>query len=136
MPPYANLVDRYVSDAVETLPPARLVTMLYDGLVRDLSLAEQAIGRADLETASGRLVHAQAILLELRGGLDPSKWSGALQLEQIYLWLINELVAANVAKDAARVAACRGLVEPLRDAWHTAAAQLGVAPAGPLERPA
>ena len=43
--------------------------------------------------------------VELRDGLDPSKWSGAIQLEQIYVFLFNELMAANVNKDARRIVA-------------------------------
>jgi flagellar secretion chaperone FliS len=47
-------------------------------------------------------------------------------LANLYLWLHGELIAANVAKDAARVAGARALIEPLRDAWHEAARrQLG-----------
>ena len=38
--------NRYVQDAVSTVTPAKLVTMLYDALTRDLQLAEQANGPA------------------------------------------------------------------------------------------
>ena len=35
--------NRYVGDSVATASPARLVTMLYDRLVRDLVTAEAAL---------------------------------------------------------------------------------------------
>src|SRR5919199_2640434 len=112
--PAQAMLSRYVSDAVSTVPPARLVTMLYDALVRDLVQAEQAVQAGNVELANDKLVHAQAIVLELQSGLDPAKWSGAVQLDQLYVFWVNELMAANVAKDATRVAAVRRLVEPLQ----------------------
>jgi flagellar secretion chaperone FliS len=120
--------NRYVDDQILTVPPARLVTMLYDRLVRDLVEAEEAIAAGDIPGASDRLLHAQDIVMELHAGLRPELWSGGPGLANLYLWLHGELIAANVAKDAARVAAARGLIEPLRDAWHQAAGQLAAGP--------
>jgi len=116
--------NRYVGDSVTTASPARLVTMLYDRLVRDLTMADSALGAGDLANANEQLVHAQDILWELAAGLDPTKWAGGPALASLYQFLIGELIAANVAKDAARVVACRTLVEPLRDAWHQAAEEI------------
>src|SRR3954469_7734927 len=116
---------RYVTDTVETVSPGRLVTMLYDALVRDLTLAEQALaGRSDLRVVNDRLVHAQAIVLELQAGLDPSKWSGGPGVGPLYNYPHHELVKGNVEKSAMRIAACRLLVEPLQQAWHEAAATM------------
>lgn len=116
---------RYADSSVGTASPARLVTMLYDRLVRDLSLAEAAIVAADGETAHNELVHAQAIITELRSSLDVSAWAGGPGLAELYDYLSSELVGANVAKDAPRVSACRTIIEPLRDAWHQAALEAG-----------
>ena len=118
---------RYVTDTVETVSPQRLVTMLYDALVRDLTLAEEALGGSDLRVVNDRLVHAQAIILELQAGLDPSKWSGGPGLVRLYNYLHDELVKANVEKNVMRITACRLLVEPLQQAWHEAAATLAAA---------
>jgi flagellar protein FliS len=122
---YANQAarSRYAADAGATASPARLLIMLYDRLVRDLVTAENAAGRGDLATMSTELVHAQDIVLELRTSLDLSVWDGAQGLSDLYTFLHGELVTANVKKDVARIASCRALVEPLRDAWRTAALQ-------------
>ena len=113
--------NRYVGTSVDTASPARLVTMLYDRLVRDLTTAEAALAGADLEGASNALIHAQEIVWELAAGLDPTKWSGGPALAALYQFMLSELLDANVKKDAAKVAVVRDLVEPLRDAWHQAA---------------
>jgi flagellar protein FliS len=113
--------NRYVEDAVSTVTPAKLVTMLYDALVKDLTLAEQALKVRDLQKAHDRLIHAQEIILELQAGLDVSKWDGAASLMALYQFAYRELVDANVRKDATKVSAVHDTVEPLRQAWHAAA---------------
>ena len=117
--------NRYVQDAVSTVTPAKLVTMLYDALARDLLLAKQALTDRDLPAAHARLIHAQEIVLELQAGLDVSAWDGGPALMSLYSFLYRELVDANVRKDVAKVVSVAETVEPLRQAWHTAA---GTAP--------
>lgn len=113
--------DRYVSDSVTTASPGRLLTLLYDRLILDLVNAEEALKASQHHDASGHLLHAQDIVNELLSSLDVTKWSGGPGLQQIYLFVIRELIAANVRKDVAKVESVRSLLEPLRDAWHAAA---------------
>lgn len=117
-----HLRDRYLQDSINTASPGRLLIMLYDRLVLDLAQGEDALRNGDQETAHEKVIHAQEIVLELRASLDLEAWSGAPGLANLYGFLITELIGANVARDADRVAACRTLVEPLRDAWREAAA--------------
>ena len=115
--------SRYASEAVTTASPAKLLLMLYDRLVRDLVTAEQALETGDLSRASSELVHAQEIVSELQTSLDVTAWDGAAGLSALYTFVRAELVAANLGKDAKRIADCREIVEPLRDAWRAAALQ-------------
>jgi flagellar secretion chaperone FliS len=117
------LRDRYLADSINTASPGKLLVMLYDRLVRDLVQGEEALRAGDRELAGERITHAQEIILELRTTLDLDAWEGAAGLANVYGWLLTELIGANIARDAGRVAACRALVEPLRDAWREAAAQ-------------
>jgi flagellar protein FliS len=116
--------QRYLGERVQTVSPAGLVTMLYDGLVSDLELAEAALAGGDVQVANERLLHAQAIVLELRAGLKPELWSGGPALASLYMFFAEQLMKANIAKDADLAAEVRQLVEPLRDAWHQAAANV------------
>lgn len=122
---YAALRTRYVDDTVATASPAKLLTMLYDRLGLDLQRAESAQRAGDSAAAGTQLKHAQDIVSELAATLDVGAWDGAPQLLSIYTFLLTELVAANVSGDPEQTASCRALVEPLADAWHQAAAQLG-----------
>ncbi len=116
------LRDRYLADSVSTASPGKLLVMLYDRLVMDLVQGEEAVRAGDRDRSAERLTHAQEIILELRTTLDLDAWSGAPGLANLYGFLLTELIGANIGRDADRIAACRGLIEPLRDAWREAAA--------------
>ena len=119
----ADVRAQYAESVVMTTPE-RLVTMLYDRLVRDLVAAEQAIGDGDIERSNAELKHAQEIVIELLHSLDTKAWPAAKELSELYAWTIQELMQANVRKDATQVRACRSLFEPLAEAWHQAAGRV------------
>jgi flagellar protein FliS len=121
MTPAPQLRDRYLRDSVNTASPAKLLIMLYDRLILDLAKGEEALRSGEREAANDRITHAQEIILELRTSLDVEAWSGAPGLANLYGWLLTELIGANIGRDADRVAACRALVEPIREAWNEAA---------------
>lgn len=117
-----NLRDRYLQDSVNTASPAKLLIMLYDRLILDLSHGEEALSQGDRELANEKISHAQEIVMELMVTLDVEAWDGAPGLANLYGFILTELIGANVAKSPERVAGCRKLLEPLRDAWREAAA--------------
>jgi flagellar protein FliS len=119
----ADVRNAYTKDMVTT-SPERLVTMLYDRLVRDLVAGEQAIESGDVERSNDELQHAQAIVIELLHSLDVEAWSAAKELSSLYAWLIEQLLQANVRKDAQQVRQCREIIEPLAEAWHQAAGRV------------
>ena len=124
-----SLRDRYLQDSINTASPAKLLLMLYDRMILDLMQAEESLRTGDREQANEKLNHAQEIVIELRVSLDVESWSGAPGLANLYGYLLTELIGANIARDPDRVATCRTLVEPLRDAWREAAASLASSPA-------
>jgi flagellar protein FliS len=127
---YGAVRARYADDTALTASPARLLTMLYDRLVRDLATGEDAMNRKDIEQTGELLGRAQEILLELRASLDLSVWPEGGPLAELYLWMVQELMQARLKLDPDRVRACRELIEPLRDAWRAAAVQTAMTEAG------
>jgi flagellar protein FliS len=103
--------------------------MLYDRLVTDLFQGEEALRAGNRELSADRITHAQEIILELRTTLDVDAWSGGPGLASLYGFLLTELIQANIKRDADKVASCRALVEPLRDAWREAASLAAAGPA-------
>ncbi len=124
---YGLAQARYASDASQTASPARLLTMLYDRLVVDLSMAHDAMLRGQIAVVGERISHASEILLELHSTLDVEVWPQGRSLAALYGWLVQELMQARLRDDPGRVAACRDLVIPLRDAWHQASGKAGPA---------
>jgi flagellar protein FliS len=114
----------YNSDAIMSASPARLVTMLYDRLLLDLSRAESAQSSEDWQVASGNLLHAQAIVAELTSSLDVDAWDGAPGLLAVYLYVSSALISANTHRDIERTRESISLLEPLRRTWHEAAAMI------------
>lgn len=117
---YGLAMTRYISDAAETASPERLLVMLYDRLSTDLRVAAAAMEAGDHALTGKRLGNAIAIVLELQASLKVDLWDGAPQLNEIYGWLVTELMTASGCGDVMKVKDCSRVVEPLRDAWHEA----------------
>ncbi|HVJ97262.1 MAG TPA: flagellar export chaperone FliS [Acidimicrobiia bacterium] len=118
----SSALNRYKTEAVATMSPARMIIALYDRLVLDFDRALDALERRDPASTHAALVHAQDIVNELNDSLDVDAWPAAASIAEIYRYLLTELLTANLEKSAARIADCRRVVEPLRDAWREAAA--------------
>ena len=116
----------YARNAVLSATPARLLTMLYDRLLLDLNRAEAAQLAADWSGASENLKHAQAIVAELTSTLRTDLWDGAENLQAIYAYTLNTMMDANIHRSPEHTRECINLLEPLRLAWHEAAAQAPV----------
>ncbi|KQQ25671.1 MULTISPECIES: flagellar export chaperone FliS [unclassified Frondihabitans] len=121
--------NAYGREAVLSATPIRLLTMLYDRLLLDLGRAEAAQNQGSWATASENLVHAQAIVSELTTSLRVELWEGGVELQALYTYVSVALVNANVHRDVALTRESIVLLEPLRQAWHEAAALVPAAPA-------
>ena len=68
-------------------------------------------------------IKAQAIIQELRYTLDPDIEISA-SLAQLYDYMYNRLVEANMKNDTAVLEEVEGYVVELRDAWKQAMSQM------------
>lgn len=109
-------------EAILSASPGRLLTMLYDRLLLDLNRAEAAQQTGDWTVASENLIHAQDIIAELVSSLKPEIWDGAQGLLSLYAFATETLINANIRRDPAITRQVITLLEPLRQAWHEAAA--------------
>jgi flagellar protein FliS len=121
-----NARTAYMDASVSTASPARLLVMLYERLVLDVTRAEQAQRDGVVEEAHRQLVHAQDILLELRSSLRVEGFEGADGLASIYDYLRVQLIRANIAKDASITAGCLALVVDLCATWREAALRTAI----------
>jgi flagellar secretion chaperone FliS len=117
----AHAHSAYQAQAVETAPPAQLVLMMYDGTLTALTRAEQAIARRDVEESNAQLQKAQRIIDELVVSLDMEQGGAIAQnLLALYNFCLDQLLEANLRKDAAGIPAVRDAITCLRDAWEQA----------------
>ena len=119
---------QYTNESVLSATPAQLVTMLYDRLLLDLHRAEAAQVGSDWDAARDQLLHAQAIVGELSSTLRIDAWDGGEGLLAIYNYASTSLITANVHRDVQATRDCVRILEPLRQAWHDAAAAMPAAP--------
>ena len=120
---------RYNRDAILSAAPATLLTMLYDRLLLDLGRAEAAQEREDWSTARDNLLHAQDIVAELSSSLRLDDWDGAPGIFGLYTYVSGLLITANVNHNVAHTRESIAVLEPLRQVWYQAAAEL------PIDRP-
>jgi len=108
--------QHYLAQQVETASPAQLVTMLYDGALAALTRARMTWDQP-LEV-NRELQRAQRILTELRVTLDYERGGEiAGNLGSLYVWMIDELIAANLDKDADRLDPVERTLKEIRAAW-------------------
>ena len=115
---YAAAMSAYKDSAVTTSSPSRVVVLAYERLVLDCERAVECL-RSN-RSAHEHLIHAQDLVLALQINLDVDVWDGAKRLSSLYTFIYQELVAANITKDASKVAACLQWIGPLLDAWRQA----------------
>lgn len=123
----AQAKKHYTRETILSASPNKLLVMLYDRLLLDLHRAASAQKDQRWADASEQLLHAQAIIAELRSSLQPSQWDGATQLQAIYSFTTQQLISANVDRDLTKTQECITILEPLRQSWHEALAKIAEA---------
>lgn len=117
---YAAAHNAYRRTNVETATSEGLLVMLYDGLLRFMRVAQNAIEVGDIAIAHKYLIKSQDIVVELRNTLDMD-FDISHALESLYDYFWRKLVEANVNKQAEPIEEIRPRIEELREAWVQAA---------------
>ena len=121
-PTMARGADAYYQTHVQSRSPLELVVMLYDGALRFLDQAAEAMDRGDMASKAMALSKAFAILAELQNTLNVKDGGDvARQLDALYSHMHDRLVDANVQRSSAPIRDVMKLLAPLRDAWSQVA---------------
>lgn len=107
----------YLQNQIQTAPPDKLVVMLYDGALRFIAGAVQAMEVQQKSEAHNRLVRAQAIIAELMTTLNMEAGEIAGNLLLLYEYLYRRLIEANISKEPEAAQEVMGLLVSLREAW-------------------
>ena len=112
-----NPQETYKKQRILTASPLELIVMLYDGLNKNIKLAQRAISKNNIESAHERLVKAQDIVNELTNSLDLNIPMSE-ELLRLYEFLGASLGEANMKKDAELLEPILEITDNLREAWE------------------
>lgn len=119
----AQAYDIYKKATVETVSPAKLLIMLYDGAIKNLDNACQRIKEKDIAGAHNHIIKAQDIIVELMASLK-MEYEISKQLLPLYQFYYRQLVQANIKKDITLINQVKGFLTELKGAWEEAAKSL------------
>lgn len=117
---YTNAANAYRRTQAEAGTPLELVVMLYDGALRFLAQAQDAMARRDIKDRHIALDKTLAIVGHLQSTLDTER-GGALadELDRLYSYMSGRLLEGAAQNDPQALAEVSKLLTNLRDAWHT-----------------
>lgn len=119
-----NAYQMYKKTQVSTASQGDLLLMLFDGAIRFANQGRQAIAEQDMEQANVKLLRAQDIVTELMISLDLDQGEIAENLYQLYSFIYELLVEANIKKDVNLIDQAVRFLTELRDTWRQVVAQV------------
>ena len=111
-----NPYNEYLRNKIMTATPGELTLMLYEGAVKFGNIAITAIEEGELEKAHINIVKVQKIIDEFRRTLD-FKYPVAQHFENVYRYLSQRLVEANIKKDKEIMEEVVTHLRSMRDNW-------------------
>ncbi|MFD2116991.1 flagellar export chaperone FliS [Paenibacillus yanchengensis] len=117
--PNRNGYQVYQRNKYETASPHKLILMLYEGAIRYSQQAIVAINKNDIKESNRLLQKVQDIIYELVATLNhDSGGSLAANLQNIYMYIIDILVKANINKDIVHIEESITLLTEIKQAWE------------------
>ncbi len=114
-------LKQYQQTQVNTSSPEKILLMLYDGAINFSRIAMEKAAAGDRNERGKYVSKAQAIVAELMNTLD-HEVGGAVadRLTQLYMYIINEYVRANINNSVSSLENTIKILNILRDTWAEA----------------
>ncbi len=110
--------DTYAQNNVGIESPARLIEMLYEGVLRFNAQAKKSIKEDDIEKKIYWVNRSIAIITELISTLDPDQGDVAVYLEGLYQQEISLLTQASIKGDIDKLDEVSNVFKGLLEAWR------------------
>lgn len=114
----SNPYNTYKQNEVNTATRNKLLLILLDGAVKYTKIARLAILDKNITKAHLELVRVQNIFIELMSTLDTSMGGWTKEIYDVYEFIRQELMEANIKKDAEILDKLLPLIEQIRDLWY------------------
>lgn len=108
--------DAYANNRIMTASPAELTLMLYEGAIKFCNIAIVGCEQEDIEKAHTNITKVENIIMEFQGSLD-HKYPVAKYFDDVYSYIFQRLVEANVSKDKTILEEVLGHLRTMRDTW-------------------
>lgn len=116
---YGNLAHNiYNQNNIVIESQAKLIEMLYEGVLRFNAQAKKAIKDGNIEKRVYWINRSIAIITELRAILDFKGGRVAKYLEGLYSYEIGLLTEANIARDESKLDEVSNVFKGLLEAWR------------------
>ena len=106
----------YANNKITTASPAELTLMLYEGAIKFCNIAITAIEEKDISNAHNNIMKVQNIIEEFQATLN-HKYPVAKDFDNVYSYLMQRLIEANIKKDAEILQEVLGHLRTMRDTW-------------------
>ena len=117
---YTNAYGVYKNNSVNFASKEQMLLMLLDGAVKFAKRAKLAIQEKDIKMAHNSITRTQDIFTELKVTLDPNAGDWAKQMFNVYSFVNDRLLQANIKKDEAIMDEVIPLIEEVRNIWNEA----------------
>lgn len=114
-----NPYQQYKEQSLTTLTSGEILVKLFDELSKQLTLSKIKIEQNDLGVANDALSKAQEIVSTLADSLD-MRFPISRELRDMYIFIAQHLMQANLKKDVQLIEDCVPLVRDLREAFEQA----------------
>ena len=111
-----NAYNQYMRTKIMTATPAELTLMLYEGAIRFTNIAIRGVEEKDIQKAHENIRKVENIIEELQSTLN-HKYEVAKDFDNIYTYLRQRLVEANVKKDRQILEEVANHLRSVRDTW-------------------
>lgn len=108
--------EAYANSKIMTASPAELTLMLYEGAIKFCNIAIVAVEQNDIEKAHTNITKVENIIMEFQGTLD-HKYPVAKYFDDIYSYIYQRLIEANISKEKEILEEILGHLRTLRDMW-------------------
>lgn len=106
----------YANNKIMTASPAELTLMLYEGAIKFCNIAIDSIEKKDISKAHTNIVKVESIIEEFQATLN-YKYPVAKDFNNVYAYLHQRLVEANIRKDKDIVEEVLEHFRTMRDTW-------------------
>jgi flagellar protein FliS len=113
----------YRTSQVVSASRAGQIVLLYQGAIRFGTQHLAFLERRDIEQAHSASIRCQEVVTALRSSLDLSTGPIAVQLDQLYDFVLRRLVSGNVTKEPLPTEEAIQVLRGLLEAWQELAAR-------------